>query len=155
MLVFLRKNTRIHKKWAKFMNFLFWPFLWFSLPGRLLSSFDVRVPMLWLCLATSGCGKPGTRTNGTNRYSGLTCHHMRLDLGEGFARPEKLGLAPKVLQNFVWFSVRVLQRVFYYANPSAEPLQNPKARNRGESLDPSFQDRLFSLPKNAKQQQEC
>ena len=31
-LVFLRRNTRIHKKWAKFMNFSFWPFLlvWFA-----------------------------------------------------------------------------------------------------------------------------
>ena len=24
------------QKWAKFMNFSFWPFLWFGLPGRLL-----------------------------------------------------------------------------------------------------------------------
>ena len=36
VLVFLRRNTRIHEKWAKFMNFSFWPFLWFGLPGRLL-----------------------------------------------------------------------------------------------------------------------
>ena len=27
----------IHKKKAKFMNFSFWPFLWFGLPGRLLT----------------------------------------------------------------------------------------------------------------------
>ena len=25
------------QKWAKFMNFSFWPFLWFGLPGRLLN----------------------------------------------------------------------------------------------------------------------
>ena len=25
------------QKWAKFMNFSFWPFLWFGLPGRLLT----------------------------------------------------------------------------------------------------------------------
>ena len=31
------KNTRIHQKWAKFMNFSFGPFLWFGLPGRLLN----------------------------------------------------------------------------------------------------------------------
>ena len=37
VLVVLRKNTRILTKiWAKFMNFSFWPFLWFGLPGRLL-----------------------------------------------------------------------------------------------------------------------
>ena len=24
------------RKWAKFMNFSFWPFLWFCFPGRLL-----------------------------------------------------------------------------------------------------------------------
>ena len=34
VLVFLRKNTRIHKKRAKFMSFSFWPFLWFGLPGH-------------------------------------------------------------------------------------------------------------------------
>ena len=27
----------IHKKRAKFMNFSFWPFLWFGLQGRLLT----------------------------------------------------------------------------------------------------------------------
>ena len=37
VLVFLRKNTRIHKEWAKFMNFSFGPFVWFGLPGRLLT----------------------------------------------------------------------------------------------------------------------
>ena len=25
------------QKWAKFMNFSFWPFLWFGLPGRLMT----------------------------------------------------------------------------------------------------------------------
>ena len=31
------KHQNSHtKKWAKFMNFSFWPFLWFGLPGRLL-----------------------------------------------------------------------------------------------------------------------
>ena len=36
LLVFLRKNTRIHKKRAKFMNFSFWPSLWFAgaTPGK-------------------------------------------------------------------------------------------------------------------------
>ena len=38
VLVFLRKNTpEFTQKWAKFMNFSFWPFLWFGLPGRLLT----------------------------------------------------------------------------------------------------------------------
>ena len=36
VLVFLRKNTtEFRRKWPKFMNFSFWPFLWFGLPGRL------------------------------------------------------------------------------------------------------------------------
>ena len=30
------KTPEITEKWAKFMNFSFWPFLWFGLPGRLL-----------------------------------------------------------------------------------------------------------------------
>ena len=50
-------------------------------------------------------------------------------VGEEFAGPEKLDLAPKTLQNLsgsAEFWVRVLQQVFYYANLSAEPLQNPK-----------------------------
>ena len=37
VLVFLRKNTRIHKKGRNCMNFSFWPFLWFGLLGRLLT----------------------------------------------------------------------------------------------------------------------
>ena len=37
VLVFPRKNTRIHKKMGEIhMNFSFWPSLWFGLPGRLL-----------------------------------------------------------------------------------------------------------------------
>ena len=35
-------NTRIHQKMGeKFMNFSFWPFLWFGLPGRLLIFFNI------------------------------------------------------------------------------------------------------------------
>ena len=30
------KTPEFTKKWAKFMNFSFWPFLWFGLPGRLV-----------------------------------------------------------------------------------------------------------------------
>ena len=29
------KHQNSQQKWAKFMNFSFWPFLWFGLPGRL------------------------------------------------------------------------------------------------------------------------
>ena len=36
VLVFLREKPQNSQKWAKFMNFSFWPFLWFGLPGRLL-----------------------------------------------------------------------------------------------------------------------
>ena len=33
-----RKNTRIHRKMGEIhMNFSFWPFAWFGLPGRLLN----------------------------------------------------------------------------------------------------------------------
>ena len=34
------KTPEFTQKWAKFMNFSFWPFLWFGLPGRLLSHQD-------------------------------------------------------------------------------------------------------------------
>ena len=33
---FPKKTHQNSQKWAKFMNFSFWPFLWFGLPGRLL-----------------------------------------------------------------------------------------------------------------------
>ena len=33
---FTRGKHQISQKRAKFMNFSFWPFLWFGLPGRLL-----------------------------------------------------------------------------------------------------------------------
>ena len=34
---FPKEKHQNSQKWAKFMNFLFWPFLWFGLPGRLLT----------------------------------------------------------------------------------------------------------------------
>ena len=36
------KTPEFTQKWAKFMNFPFWPFLWFGLPGRLLISVKVK-----------------------------------------------------------------------------------------------------------------
>ena len=35
--LFSQEKRQNSKKWAKFMNFSFWPFLWFALPGRLLN----------------------------------------------------------------------------------------------------------------------
>ena len=32
---FPKEKHQNSQKWAKFMNFPFWPFLWFGLPGRL------------------------------------------------------------------------------------------------------------------------
>ena len=34
---FPKEKHQNSQKWAKFMNFSFWPFLWFGLPGRLLA----------------------------------------------------------------------------------------------------------------------
>ena len=34
---FPKEKHQNSQKWAKFMNFSFWPFLWFGLPGRLLT----------------------------------------------------------------------------------------------------------------------
>ena len=34
---FPKQQHQNSQKWAKFMNFSFWPFLWFGLSGRLLS----------------------------------------------------------------------------------------------------------------------
>ena len=36
-----RAEDQNSRKWAKFMNFSFWPFFWFGLPGRLLNSGNV------------------------------------------------------------------------------------------------------------------
>ena len=43
VLVFLRKKHQNSQKRANFMNFLFWPFLWFGLPGRLLMN-STKIP---------------------------------------------------------------------------------------------------------------
>ena len=43
LLVFLRKNRQNSEKWAKFMNLSFWHFLWFGLPGRLLSQKSSKI----------------------------------------------------------------------------------------------------------------
>ena len=34
---FPKEEHQNSQKWAKFMNYSFWPFLWFGLPGRLLT----------------------------------------------------------------------------------------------------------------------
>ena len=39
---FPKETHQNSEKWAKFMNFSFCPFLWFGLPGRLLSIADYR-----------------------------------------------------------------------------------------------------------------
>ena len=36
---FPKEKHQNSQKWAKFMNFSFWPLLWFGLPGRLLTVF--------------------------------------------------------------------------------------------------------------------
>ena len=35
--LFPEERHQNSQEWVKFMNFLFWPFLWFGLPGRLLN----------------------------------------------------------------------------------------------------------------------
>ena len=43
VLLFCRKkHQNSQNKWANFMNFSFWPFLWFGLPGRLLNVQNLR-----------------------------------------------------------------------------------------------------------------
>ena len=44
------------QKRAKFMNFLFWPFLWFGLPGRLLNFFSYFWPEAWKSLSSKRTG---------------------------------------------------------------------------------------------------
>ena len=39
---FPKEKHQNSQKWAKFMNFSFWPFLWFGLPGRLLTFLSGR-----------------------------------------------------------------------------------------------------------------
>ena len=60
-------------------------------------------------------------------------------MGAEFAGSEKLGLAPKTSAEPLGFWMRVLQQVFYYANPSAEPscrtlLQKPPRFRRSDHL---------------------
>ena len=55
---FPKEENQNSQKWAKFMNFSFWPFLLFGLPGRLLSykiqHHEATVAVLTV-LAVSGC----------------------------------------------------------------------------------------------------
>ena len=44
------KTPEFTEKWAKFVNFSFWPFLWFGLPGRLL----IENGRILLCFPQSG-----------------------------------------------------------------------------------------------------
>ena len=39
---FPKEKHQNSQKWAKFMNFSFWPFLWFGLPGRLLKHININ-----------------------------------------------------------------------------------------------------------------
>ena len=50
---FLKEKHENSQKWAKFMNFSFWPFLWFGLPGRLLNVHLLEV--FFLSLGRSFC----------------------------------------------------------------------------------------------------
>ena len=54
------------QKWAKFMNFSFWPFLWFGLPGRLLifPLCQKRVQTLKFCKSSLPSGNSQQVTSG-------------------------------------------------------------------------------------------
>ena len=55
---FFKEKHQTSQKWAKFMNFSFWPFLWFGLLGRLLtkaSESDQKRKMIELLLSTCFC----------------------------------------------------------------------------------------------------
>ena len=43
---FPKEKHQNSQKWAKFMNFSFWPFLWFGLPRRLLIFIAIGQPAL-------------------------------------------------------------------------------------------------------------
>ena len=56
---FPKEKHQNSQKWAKFMNFSFWPFLWFGLPGRLLTLIDeVRAPVPYNTLQQSPTPQP-------------------------------------------------------------------------------------------------
>ena len=46
---FPREKTPEFTKWVKFMNYSFWPFLLFGLPGRLLSHIAKLFRVLFFC----------------------------------------------------------------------------------------------------------
>ena len=53
---FPKEKHQNSQKWAKFMNFSFWPFLWFGLPGRLLTQNQLFSRLFELFLTFSGSG---------------------------------------------------------------------------------------------------
>ena len=79
-----------------------------------------------------------------------TSHHVMLRMGEGFARSEKLGLVPKVLQG-VWGSVQGSSTSFFIVlnnntpqNLPAEPQGSVEFRGGGETRTRLLRTGFFS-----------
>ena len=61
---FPKEKHQNSQKWAKFMNFSFWPCLWFGLPGRLLNFKTLRLKRKVSKFDTKNTTKPGKTPKG-------------------------------------------------------------------------------------------
>ena len=69
---FPKEKHQNSQKWAKFMNFSFWPFLWFGLLGRFLKVFSLFYTVeAWqtrVCLWDKPGFVPGTKPGAEGRH---------------------------------------------------------------------------------------
>ena len=109
---FPKEKHQNSQKWAKFMNFSFWPFLWFGLPGRLLTkSVEDR-------LQDDAFWRFATWPPSTGPYCGAFALVVCILLGGGAKGPVSGCWCPNSLQH-------LLIRVFL-ALWSDEPATSPK-----------------------------
>ena len=120
------QKPEVTKMGAKFMNFSFWPFLWFGLPGRLLMTF------LGFFL-TLEVGRPGKTSLSPFRFWGFAKQSAaeKRGLWEGVVQePLRRALFCVFLCSEVIFSCKS-HRNFFQKSPlqCRHFLENPLAKN--------------------------
>ena len=109
---FPKEKHQNSQKWAKFMNFSFWPFLWFGLPGRLLININFLVRLL--------LGRPGEYLVDKPRFSpyftqwkpSLSQGQPSLSLGQ--SRGRRAAEEVYVLKVYVPFSLAIFASLVFF-----------------------------------------
>ena len=74
------KKHQNSQKWAKFMNFSFWPFLWFGLPGWLLTDSLVQPPNFGIAPKSRGEGASSLFGGWPGSPENVSCSRATPDL---------------------------------------------------------------------------